>query len=596
MADATKVILAKLRLGGNELKEFRVDNVSELPSPPKAGRMVFDTSVGHLKVYNGTEWVDVADDVILEDYQLRSEKDESGGYLGISDEGKVNVRFLPTGSAAGTVPYIAGAIKDGASLKFSEKDGGFVEFEITNLYTFCGTLTSLELDLVTGQKNGDAYNLSDERTWKGKKYEAGTTWAWEGSGWEPLAGSLDLSPYQKVENMTSAVTKDTDTYPSNAAVVAYVAEKAPIIVSWDDATDSNIPSALLTLDTFQLKLNKSDVVNDWTSATAENVPSAELAYGSLNAKTDITKAIPSWSSTETYLAGASVIGDDLKTIYISQMSSNIGHKPEEDTGATYWLAVQGSGGGSSTEGTLRSHTAYIGNSTDTTYTIYHGFSTQNVVVSIRTTAEPMYIVDALVGIADKDRITVTVTEPPGDGALAVTILAVAESEGSMVVFTQSEASDTWTINHGFGTYVFVQTFDSTGDQMFADIQQPDTNTVVISFGEAVSGYALVAAAGASDASTDSGIATASETEETSTPVLSGASKRKKVVLGTASVVTLDNASGTWTIETGKSRPVLVQMCDSTGDQIYADVKQNPPDWGTVVITFAEAVSGTAVFI
>ena len=191
MADATKHIMAKLDLHNQQLKRFAVDNSDDLPTGVP-GQLVFRQE--HLWLYDGELWVQVSDSVILQDYQTRDEKDQAGGYLGIGENGKVSVGFIPTGNYPNQLPLLKAEIRDGQSIRFSQEDGGFVAFDVSRLYTYRGTCSSAELDLITDPLVGDVWNLTDDRVWRGHNYTAGTSWAWEGT-WSLSQSGADATVF-----------------------------------------------------------------------------------------------------------------------------------------------------------------------------------------------------------------------------------------------------------------------------------------------------------------------------------------------------------------------------------------------------------------
>lgn len=79
------------------------------------------------------------------------------------------------------------------------------------------------------------------------------------------------------------------------------------------------------------------IINEWFSedgelqATDSNLPSALLTYDALNGKTDKVMAIPDWDAESTYSAGSTVIGSDGR-LYISLQDANIGLDPTLGTG------------------------------------------------------------------------------------------------------------------------------------------------------------------------------------------------------------------------------------------------------------------------
>lgn len=553
--DDTIYMFANLNLANNELGEFRVHNIpdeEDLESLPKGkGGMVFYK--GSLWVCDGAEWIQVCDSAVLINYQLRSEKDQAGGYLGIGEDSKVLVQFLPTGNGANTLPLIRGEISDGQSLKFSAEDGGFIAFEISTLYTYRGSCSSMELDLKTDAKIGDVWNLTDDRVWKGKRYQAGTSWAWEGEGWEPLAGTLDLEDYQLIDNMVNdllGTTASDTTYPTTQAVVDYVTAK------------------------------RTPVINDWQSASQDNVASAELVKVALDNKTDVTMAICPWDQELTYQVNSTVIRDN--TLYISLQSSNTGNDPILDVMMEWWMPVQGGGGG--TGGNVRAMTQTIGNGTDTVFDIVHGFQTSNVFVNARTSESPSVKVDVDVEYTTPNSIKISFTNPPAVAGIVVSLIAAdsSASTGDTMVYAQTEPAEEWVIQHDFGTWAFVQVYGMDGDQMMADVKQSeDLNSVTIGFGVPMAGMAVVASAGVTQDVT----------------VLTGTTTYARTIsLGDAKMVSLDNASGTVNVVHNKGRLVLVQIYDISGNEIKADIIQDMQSLNSVTVNLNNPVTGTVIIL
>ena len=63
--------------------------------------------------------------------------------------------------------------------------------------------------------------------------------------------------------------------------------------------------------------------------------------------------------------------------------------------------------------------------------------------------------------------------------------------GTVVSLDQSTPASTWIINHNLNRPVFVTVLNSAGEQVFADVDQSDPNTVSIIFATPVSGKAVV---------------------------------------------------------------------------------------------------------
>ena len=77
-------------------------------------------------------------------------------------------------------------------------DAGGVK--IDNIFTYKGSVASFE-NLPQVKEVGDVYNVEAVFTIGDKEYPAGTNVAWNGSDWDPLAGSIDLSTYASKEEV-----------------------------------------------------------------------------------------------------------------------------------------------------------------------------------------------------------------------------------------------------------------------------------------------------------------------------------------------------------------------------------------------------------
>lgn len=91
----------------------------------------------------------------------------------------------------------------------------------TNLYRYKGSCTYANLPS-SGQETGDVWNVTDEHD----GVPAGTNYAWNGTGWDALGGSVDLSTYLTVSAASS-------TYLSKADAQTTYATKAVATTSAD---------------------------------------------------------------------------------------------------------------------------------------------------------------------------------------------------------------------------------------------------------------------------------------------------------------------------------------------------------------------------
>ena len=77
------------------------------------------------------------------------------------------------------------------------------------VYKFKGSVqTYQDLLAITGQKNGDTYNVIEQFTLDGKTYLAGSTFAWfdVAQAWFPINGTFDFTGYYPEMSVGAAKT------------------------------------------------------------------------------------------------------------------------------------------------------------------------------------------------------------------------------------------------------------------------------------------------------------------------------------------------------------------------------------------------------
>lgn len=93
--------------------------------------------------------------------------------------------------------------KQGKALK-GEIDG--VKAKITSIYTPKGSVDSYDKLPTENLTAGDVYNVVAAYD----NYPAGTNWAWTGTEWDALGGSIDLSNYYNKSEVDAAIKVETD--------------------------------------------------------------------------------------------------------------------------------------------------------------------------------------------------------------------------------------------------------------------------------------------------------------------------------------------------------------------------------------------------
>lgn len=115
-------------------------------------------------------------------------------------------------AAAAQIEVINSLESDRTDAALSANQGKVLMSEITTLagkltgiYAYKGTVAEFGA-LPTDPVAGDVYNV--EAAYDG--HAAGTNYAWNGTEWDALAGSIDLSGYYSKEEVTAAIKVETD--------------------------------------------------------------------------------------------------------------------------------------------------------------------------------------------------------------------------------------------------------------------------------------------------------------------------------------------------------------------------------------------------
>lgn len=87
--------------------------------------------------------------------------------------------------------------------------------QITNLYTYKGSKTTFD-ELPIVNEVGDTWNVEEAYD----NHPAGTNWAWNGTEWDALAGSIDLSGYALKENVDNSIEEVNKTVASNTGAIS----------------------------------------------------------------------------------------------------------------------------------------------------------------------------------------------------------------------------------------------------------------------------------------------------------------------------------------------------------------------------------------
>ena len=113
---------------------------------------------------------------------------------------------------------------------------------LSSVYNYKGSVSAYA-DLPESPSTGDVYNVEKANG----NIPAGTNYAWNGTAWDALGGSVDLSSYATKSDLT-ALRSDigTDLGPQIAAVKATADAAAAdlVVIKGDETTDGSIKKAL----------------------------------------------------------------------------------------------------------------------------------------------------------------------------------------------------------------------------------------------------------------------------------------------------------------------------------------------------------------
>ena len=100
-------------------------------------------------------------------------------------------------------------------------DRSWVISQISTVYRYKGSVKTYN-DLPTNAENGDVYNVEQAHG----LYPAGTNYAWNGTDWDALGGSIDLSNYVTKTELTTALNDYVTTSALNTKLNDYVTSTA----------------------------------------------------------------------------------------------------------------------------------------------------------------------------------------------------------------------------------------------------------------------------------------------------------------------------------------------------------------------------------
>lgn len=185
-----KKVLTNLDLNKNEIQNVRVQNLASAPQSPVEGQIYFNTTDHKFYIYNGSAWIDLTSATITVDSEL-SDVSENPVQNKVV-KGAIDGKVAKTTTIAGVDlqdNITAGELKTALGLG--------------TVYNYKGTVANYAaLSNIVDPVAGDVYNVTDT----GKNY------AWTGTEWDDLGGTVDLSGYvQKTTTIAGIDLQDNIT-------------------------------------------------------------------------------------------------------------------------------------------------------------------------------------------------------------------------------------------------------------------------------------------------------------------------------------------------------------------------------------------------
>lgn len=203
-------------------------------------------------------------------------------------------------------------------------DAGGVQ--IDNIFTYKGNVTDYE-SLPENANTGDVYNVESEFTITiepelgseeeavVKTYPAGTNVAWNGSGWDALAGAIDLSSYATKEEV-STIRTDVSTNATNISNLSTALGETNLEVA--KKVDAVEGSSLITSDKLALIDTNASEIQALEDLDLDNrlktVESAFKGEGGTIDLGDITSSITAQGERITALETNSATKTELGTL------------------------------------------------------------------------------------------------------------------------------------------------------------------------------------------------------------------------------------------------------------------------------------------
>ena len=169
-----------------------------------------------------------------------------------------------------------------------------INAKVAGAYKVKGSKTAAEIAALTGQVQGDVWNVSVGGTIGTETVVAGDNVVWDGSAWDKLAGTINLTGYYtKTETdglLANKVTKNSDITPGTFPKITFDAKG--LVTGGATLTADDIPaiaeSKVTNLESdLAAKLDDTQLVTSFQGTPDDtHIPSEKLVKGSLDGKVD----------------------------------------------------------------------------------------------------------------------------------------------------------------------------------------------------------------------------------------------------------------------------------------------------------------------
>ena len=198
-------------------------------------------------------------------------------------------------------------------------DRSWVISQIGTVYRYKGSVKNYS-DLPTNADNGDVYNVENAYL----QYPAGTNYAWNGTTWDALGGSIDLSNYVTQTSLTETL--------KDYATITYITQTLANYVTSTNLT--NILSGYVTTTALNTKLNDyvtsvalTELLKSYTTTTAFNnhvndksnphkVTKTQVGLGNVDNTSDKNKPVSTAQQTAIDNTGheLNIVGNEIQLL------------------------------------------------------------------------------------------------------------------------------------------------------------------------------------------------------------------------------------------------------------------------------------------